>query len=96
MNTRDKLKTLFDFQGFSKSEKLDQVIKNTLSSIDSQMTEEELDMVNAAGTPDAEKNIPTMMVDIEKMKKIIDMNRDSIHCSDLNIPKLKDTIDMKA
>lgn len=75
MNTRDKLKTLFDFQGFSKSEKLDQVIKNTLSTIDSQMTEEELDMVNAAGTPDAEKNIPAMMVDTDKIKKLVDKKK---------------------
>lgn len=75
MNTRDKLKTAFDFQKFEKSEKLDQVIKNTLSSIDSQMSEEELDMVSAAGTPDAEKNIPAMMVDTDKIKKLVDKKK---------------------
>lgn len=63
MNTRDKLKALFDFQGFSKSEKLEGVINSTLKSVENQLNDSDLDMVNAAGynwdniRPDSDRSL---------------------------------------
>ena len=44
----DKIKQAFDFQKFEHNEKLDSVIKSTLESVNNQLSDEELDMVNAA------------------------------------------------
>lgn len=46
----DKIKQAFDFQKFEHNEKLDSVIQSTLESVNNKLSDEELDMVNAAYT----------------------------------------------
>ncbi len=51
-----KLSRLFDYQKFEPNSKLDKLIKDVESRYsldDMMMSDDELDMVNAAGTPDA-------------------------------------------
>lgn len=50
-----KLRTMFDYQRFAKSEKLAKVIAETESRYGNALSDEELEMVSAAGDTGTEK-----------------------------------------
>lgn len=49
MNTEEKLKTLFDFQRFANDSELDALIQETEDRYFKALTDEELELVSAAG-----------------------------------------------